>query len=1195
MNWLPVLMALALQEGGAVKSGEATIIKPDSTTTYIAQSSTKVIIDWRRFDIAPGSLVRFVQPSTSSIALNRVIGMDPSMILGSLEANGIVFLVNPNGVIFGFSAVVHTSGLVATTLSLNDEDFLAGRYRLTSAGPVGPVINQGSIVGDRFVVLAGPYVENSGRVMSPGGTVSLLGAGEAILQIEGDRLMSYSLGGAFGSEVRMAPELLSEPARAAINTTGLLEAASVVFASDGTVRLLGAGGLTINRGTLGTAGDEGGVTVVDSSLATVLLADSRLVSDAGSIQIRTRGSLLFGGSVEALSPTGAIGHILIDPPSQTIVPASVSPGVNQISELTISTMSISADVTVEADDSVIFQTVGGYTYFDAGTAPITALRTLTLHTINQGTVTQFGGTGVFWDASDTVAVPNGTLVIDHHGARVGGMNVMNLTVTGDNPILLEGPIALSGTASIASTEIVLGAALTGTAGSSVTIRSSGTGTLSNFFVGQGADTLGIRASLTAGTILLEAVETTGGVAPADVTIQANVTSLSANDMEILAGDSVVITGGTISSGGDLHLFASGFMGTTLDNDNAGGISQIGGTVTATGLIVAVAERGISLGTSGTLVAGDFTALNQGVGASLSPSGSISIRNTGDLTIVDTFSAGEGVVNDGGAIAIAAASDLTISAPVLATGSVTLTSLESGGADTLLVQDDVTSVGGSVFLRSGDNITLNPTTAITAATRIDIRAAFGDTDDTGAINQIGGTINAPQLVASAETGISLGASGTLDVQALQAVNTGNAPTGTIVINALGALELRVLDAALSNVAVRNDATTLSVTAGGTLTVTDFLYAVDQLTLTGGPAIVVNNCLFTTNGPFVLSGTVYPIPGADSDVTLGPDACFTIGLPPPPPVPLSTGEPLLVNDLLAPRAAAPALPESPFFSELALPKTIPGPSVAPLALFWREGGAKLAAAGADGVVRVWDAASGRAERSIDTGGAIRFAAVDSEGNRMVSSIDGESVAVRTLETNRLIKQLRSSGGTTAAAFSPDGTQLVLAGPSGLSVWDTRAWIEVTRREGGAVAIAFSPDGARFAAWGKDGALRLWDARTWELTHSVEILGAVGAFSPAGDRVATLDAEGRLTIVDTASGAAERAWPAARAMCVTFSRSGDRIVIGETDGSISVWDLRGTRETTLPAAGGRTTALTIDRAFRRLAAAAADGSIRIWQISR
>src|SRR5487761_2627960 len=105
--------------GGVVSAGSASIAGGAGNTT-INQSSQNVAINWQSFSIGQGEAVRFVQPNSSSVALNRVLGSDPSNIMGSLSANGKVFLLNPNGVLFGQGAQVNVGGLVASTLNISD-------------------------------------------------------------------------------------------------------------------------------------------------------------------------------------------------------------------------------------------------------------------------------------------------------------------------------------------------------------------------------------------------------------------------------------------------------------------------------------------------------------------------------------------------------------------------------------------------------------------------------------------------------------------------------------------------------------------------------------------------------------------------------------------------------------------------------------------------------------------------------------------------------------------------------------------------------------------------------------------------------------------------------------------------------------------------------------------------------------------
>lgn len=119
-------LAADLPTGGNVVSGSGSINLPASNQMVIDQASNKLAIDWQSFDIAAGNKVTFNQPGSQSIALNRVLGADGSKIMGQLDANGRVFIVNPNGVLFGAS--VNVGGLVASTLDLSVSDFEAGNY-----------------------------------------------------------------------------------------------------------------------------------------------------------------------------------------------------------------------------------------------------------------------------------------------------------------------------------------------------------------------------------------------------------------------------------------------------------------------------------------------------------------------------------------------------------------------------------------------------------------------------------------------------------------------------------------------------------------------------------------------------------------------------------------------------------------------------------------------------------------------------------------------------------------------------------------------------------------------------------------------------------------------------------------------------------------------------------------------------------
>ena len=143
-------------------------------------NSANTIIRWDTFSVGANEMLRFAQPNASAAVLNRVSGGSASQLLGQIQSNGRVFLVNPAGVIVGAGARIDTAGFVASSLAMSDGDFLAGRLRFAQDGPAGLVRNDGLILGGGgLVALVGQQVQNNGHVASPGGNV-VLAAGRQV-------------------------------------------------------------------------------------------------------------------------------------------------------------------------------------------------------------------------------------------------------------------------------------------------------------------------------------------------------------------------------------------------------------------------------------------------------------------------------------------------------------------------------------------------------------------------------------------------------------------------------------------------------------------------------------------------------------------------------------------------------------------------------------------------------------------------------------------------------------------------------------------------------------------------------------------------------------------------------------------------------------------------------------------------------
>ncbi|MFM9438037.1 filamentous hemagglutinin family protein, partial [Janthinobacterium sp. CG_23.3] len=287
--------ALAQPTLPQVVNGLATFARQGNV--FSITNTPNAIINWQSFSVNPGELTRFIQQSAGSSVLNRITGQDPSRILGALQSNGRVFLVNPNGVLFGRDARVDVNGLVASSLAISNGDFLAGRQRFAAdGGAAGAVANQGVITtpaGGQVFLLA-PQVDNSGIINAPNGEV-VLAAGRSV-----------QLADAANPALQV---VVSAPADQAVNL-------GRVIAQGGRIGIFGAlvnqrGRLSADSAVLG----ENGKIVLKSSNTTLLEAGSSTSATGagrgGRVELLGRRVGLTGdASVDASGALGG-GSILV--------------------------------------------------------------------------------------------------------------------------------------------------------------------------------------------------------------------------------------------------------------------------------------------------------------------------------------------------------------------------------------------------------------------------------------------------------------------------------------------------------------------------------------------------------------------------------------------------------------------------------------------------------------------------------------------------------------------------------------------------------------------------------------------------------------------------------------------------------------------------------------------------------------------
>ncbi|WP_079918827.1 two-partner secretion domain-containing protein [Salmonella enterica] len=301
-------MALAadLPTGGQIVGGQGSISTSGNQMT-IHQQTQNMAANWHSFDIGKNNTVQFVQPNSSSVALNRVTGASGSQIMGTLKANGQVFILNPNGVLFGKNARVDVGGLVASTKNISTTDFMKGQYTLSGSGnPGAQVVNQGSLTTSKggYIVLAGERVSNSGTVTTPSGK-TILAAGKTVtLQLDNGGLTSVSVNGSVVNALVENQGLISATnGQVYLTAKGQDMLLNTVVNNSGTVE---AKGLANRGGEIVLNGGDSGVV----SQSGHLLADSQ-TGQGGKITLEGQNIHLAGGSLTTATGKTGGGEVYV--------------------------------------------------------------------------------------------------------------------------------------------------------------------------------------------------------------------------------------------------------------------------------------------------------------------------------------------------------------------------------------------------------------------------------------------------------------------------------------------------------------------------------------------------------------------------------------------------------------------------------------------------------------------------------------------------------------------------------------------------------------------------------------------------------------------------------------------------------------------------------------------------------------------
>ncbi|MFC6276578.1 two-partner secretion domain-containing protein, partial [Psittacicella hinzii] len=323
--------ATGSRTGMDVVSGSA-VVSTLNNYTAITTSTDKTILNWNTFNIDTNEIVEFIQKSSNSVVLNRILGGSVSQILGTLKSNGAVFIVNPTGIVFGANSTVDVNSLVASTLDIADNDFLNGKYVFNQDKDkaIATVLSQGviKVKNDGTLALVGGNVVNTGALEAKNGTVYLLASNSITISDLTNPNITYTvtaknravnLGEIIGKNVVMAANKVANGYTSATEFADIMSnygasASAATITASGEVLLYGASenvttnldsnttsassinasnntGLAVNNGTINVANAscQGGTVKVLGD--NVVLENNSLINASGA----TGGEVYIGG------------------------------------------------------------------------------------------------------------------------------------------------------------------------------------------------------------------------------------------------------------------------------------------------------------------------------------------------------------------------------------------------------------------------------------------------------------------------------------------------------------------------------------------------------------------------------------------------------------------------------------------------------------------------------------------------------------------------------------------------------------------------------------------------------------------------------------------------------------------------------------------------------------------------------------
>lgn len=565
-------------------------------TTNITQHTDFVKVQGNG-DINAGWTVNLAQPSSSSKYVLYDIKDDPTRILGTLNANGQVYIFDQNGVIFGAGSQVNVGSIITSTGFISDANIKADKFTFENVGAVAgaEIVNDGSItVADAgLAAFVAPTIKNSGKIAAKAGKVVLASGEKVTLDLYGDKLVEIAADGALadalidnsgnieaaGGTVVLSAQAAKNAVDSVINMDGVIDVSSVTVKGGKIVLGGGNKGVVKVAGALKADGQTGGGNVevtgqnIHLTETSTVAASALTTGDGGNVDIIAQNGLVYGGAIEAKGGVfggnggyvdtsglgwvdiygdvdasaynGANGTWLIDPTNLTITGAG---GTN-----VGGTGTAGNPFTPDGDFISVLRNTVVNTALNGGTNVIVT---------TVGSPNQFGQDGTITVAADITSSGSGTLTLDAAGSILATGRTIAASVGNKLNVVLK-----------AAKDVLLYGTNINTRGGNINVNAGGYVSLVDL---SQLNTFGGSASITSGTLSQggflvgngSAINTNGG----NITVQVNGPVATVAGLPTSGG--IEVRGVLNAGGGHINMKQSGILRADADSLRTSGTGTI---------------------------------------------------------------------------------------------------------------------------------------------------------------------------------------------------------------------------------------------------------------------------------------------------------------------------------------------------------------------------------------------------------------------------------------------------------------------------------------------------------------------------------------------------------------------------------------------------------------------------------------------